>query len=162
MTRLLPFPLASAGLLVLWLILNQTLSLGQFLIGCVVALVGGWMLVSLQLPKVRIRRTGTLLRLLGLVLVDVVRSNIAVGGIILGLGRRQRTPGFVNIALKLRNPYGLAALACIITATPGTLWLNFDAGEGVLTIHVLDLVDESEWISTIKTRYECHLLEIFQ
>jgi multicomponent K+:H+ antiporter subunit E len=120
------------------------------------------MLVSLQLPKVRVRRTGTLLRLLGIVLVDVIRSNIAVGGIILGLGRRQRTPGFVNIALKLRNPYGLAALACIITATPGTLWLNFDAGDGVLTIHVLDLVDESEWISTIKTRYERHLLEIFQ
>jgi len=162
MTRLLPYPLASACLLILWLILNQSLSFGQFLIGCVVALVGGWMLVSLQLPKVRVRRTGTLLRLLGIVLVDVIRSNIAVGGIILGLGRRQRTPGFVNIALKLRNPYGLAALACIITATPGTLWLNFDAGDGVLTIHVLDLVDESEWISTIKTRYERHLLEIFQ
>ena len=29
-------------------------------------------------------------------------------------------------------------------------------------IHVLDLVDESEWIRTIKDRYERRLLEIFE
>ena len=29
-------------------------------------------------------------------------------------------------------------------------------------IHVLDLIDEGEWISTIKGRYEPHLLEIFK
>ena len=32
----------------------------------------------------------------------------------------------------------------------------------VLTIHVLDLIDESEWIRTIKNRYERRLLEIFE
>jgi multicomponent K+:H+ antiporter subunit E len=68
----------------------------------------------------------------------------------------------VNIPLELRDPYGLAALACIVTSTPGTLWVNFDAGEGVLMMHVLDLVDEGEWVRTIKGRYERHLLEIFQ
>lgn len=29
-------------------------------------------------------------------------------------------------------------------------------------IHVLDLVDEGEWVRTIKERYERHLLEIFE
>ena len=62
----------------------------------------------------------------------------------------------------MRNPYGLAWLACIITSTPGTLWVNFDAQKGSLMIHVLDLVDEGEWIRTIKDRYERHLLEIFE
>lgn len=162
MTRLLPFPLVSAGLLVLWLLLNQALSLSQFLIGCVAALCGGWILTRLQLPKARVRRPSALVRLFGLVFADIVRSNIAVGQIILGLGTRQRTSGFVNIPLELRDPYGLAALACIVTSTPGTLWVNFDAGEGVLMMHVLDLVDEGEWVRTIKGRYERHLLEIFQ
>jgi len=162
LTRLLPHPLVSASLLVLWLLLNQTLSFGQFLIGCVAALAGGRILTSLQLPKARIRRPGAFLRLLALVLVDVVRSNIAVGRIILGLAGQRRTSGFVNIPLDLRDPYGLAVLACIITATPGTLWVNFDAGEGILMIHVLDLIDEREWIRTIKGRYERHLMEIFQ
>jgi multicomponent K+:H+ antiporter subunit E len=159
MTRLLPFPLASAGLLGLWLLLNQALSPGQIVLGVALALAGGWALAALQPPKARVRRPGAILRLSSLVLADIVRSNIAVGRIVLGLGGKQRKSGFVNIPLDLRDPYALAALACIITATPGTLWVSFD-GE-VLTIHVLDLIDESAWVRTIKNRYERHLLEIF-
>ena len=162
MTRLLPFPFLSFGLLVLWLLLNQTTSLGQFLIGCLLALLGGRILVALQLPRATIRRPAALLRLLGLVSMDIIRSNVAVGLLILGTGRRERTSGFVNIPLDIRNPYGLAMLACIITATPGTLWVNFDWQKGLLVIHVLDLIDESEWIRTIKRRYERHLVEIFE
>lgn len=160
MMRLLPFPLVSAGLLGLWLLLNQALSLGQILLGSVVALAGGWALTALQLPKTRVRRVDAILRLSSLVLTDIVRSNIAVGRIVLGLGGPWKRSGFVNIPLDLRNPYALATLAGIITATPGTLWVSFD-GE-VLTIHVLDLIDESEWVRTIKSRYERHLLEIFE
>ena len=158
--RLLPYPFMSAGLLGLWLLLNQALSLGQILLGSVLALAGGWELTALQPPKARVRRVGAILRLSSLVLADITRSNIAVGRIVLGLGGPQRRSGFVNIPLDLRDPYALAALACIITATPGTLWVNFDAG--VLTIHVLDLIDDSEWVQTIKSRYERHLLEIFK
>jgi multicomponent K+:H+ antiporter subunit E len=159
MTRLLPFPLVSAGLLGLWLLLNQALSPGQIVLGVALALAGGWALAALQPPKARVRRPGAILRLSSLVLADIVRSNIAVGRIVLGLGGKQRKSGFVNIPLDLRDPYALAVLACIITATPGTLWVSFD-GE-VLTIHVLDLIDESAWVRTIKNRYERHLLEIF-
>lgn len=161
MTRLLPFPLMSAGLLALWLLLNQTLSFGHVLLGGVVALVGGRALAVLQPPKARVRRPIAIVRLLFLVLVDITRSNIAVGRIILGLAQQKRTSGFVNIPLELRDPYGLAVLACIITSTPGTLWVNFDSARGTLMIHVLDLVDENEWIRTIKGRYERLLLEIF-
>jgi multicomponent K+:H+ antiporter subunit E len=70
--------------------------------------------------------------------------------------------GFMDIPLELRAPYGLATLAIIITSTPGTLWVNFDSAKGVLTIHVLDLVDETAWIATIKQRYERRLMEIFE
>jgi multicomponent K+:H+ antiporter subunit E len=161
MTRLLPFPLMAAGLLVLWLLLNQALSLGQLLLGGVAALAGGWAWTALRPPEARVRRLGTIIRLSSLVLADIVRSNIAVGRIVLGLGGRERTSGFVRIPLDLRDPYGLAVLACIITSTPGTLWVSFDSANGTLTIHVLDLVDENEWVRTIKGRYERLLLEIF-
>ena len=33
----------------------------------------------------------------------------------------------------------LALLSCILTATPGTAWLEFDRQTGILLIHVLDL-----------------------
>ncbi len=107
------------------------------------------------------RRPSAMLRLSGLVLADIVRSNIAVARIVLGFGKRERRSGFVDIPIDLRNPYGLAMLACIITSTPGTLWVNFDERSGKLTIHVLDLLDDSDWPGTIKNRYERLLLAIF-
>ena len=161
MTHLLPFPLASAGLLMLWLVLNQTLSFGHVLLGVAAAVVGGWALAALEAPKTRIRRMAAVLRLTALVVADIIRSNVAVGRIVIGLGNSRLTSGFVEIPLDLRNPYGLAVLACIITSTPGTLWTKFDAATGMLTIHVLDLIDESDWLCTIKGRYERLLLEIF-
>lgn len=162
MTRILPFPITSASVLVLWLLLNQSLSLGQFFLGSAVALIGGWMVAALDVPKARPRRLGAIVRLAALVLADIVRSNFAVARIILGLQGRRWTSGFVEIPLELRDPYGLATLACIITSTPGTLWADFDAASGSLTIHVLDLIDKSEWVRTIKGRYERLLLEIFE
>jgi len=161
MRRLLPFPMVSAGLLGLWLLLNQTLSFGHILLGGAVALVGGWALARLEVPKAHPRRLGTIFHLAVVVLVDIIRSNIVVARIILGLERRRQAAGFVEIPLELRDPYGLATLACIITSTPGTLWVDFDAASGSLTIHVLDLVDKAEWARTIKGRYERLLLEIF-
>ena len=162
MTPLLPFPAASAALLATWLLLNQSLSPGQIVLGGAASVACGWALMALKPPKARVRRLGALLRLSSLVLADIVRSNLAVGRIILGFGRRGRKSGFVEIPLHLRDPYGLAALACIITSTPGTLWVSFDAATGTLMIHVLDLIDEREWVDTIKHRYERPLLEIFE
>lgn len=161
MTRLVPFSLASMSLLALWLFLNQTLSLGHVLLGGAIGLAGGWGLAALQPPKARLRRPGAILHLAGLVVADIVRSNIAVGRIILGFDRTRRKSGFVEIPLELRNQYGLVALACIITSTPGTLWVGFDEERGTLTMHVLDLIDQSEWVRTVKGRYERLLLEIF-
>jgi multicomponent K+:H+ antiporter subunit E len=161
MIRFLPFPLASISLLLLWLLLNQTVSPGHLLLGGVVALVGGWTLKLLDLPKGSPRRVVAIFRLAARVLIDISRSNIAVARIILGLGTRRWRSGFVEIPLELHDPYGLATLACIITATPGTLWVDFDRSSRILTIHVLDLVDEAEWVHTIKNRYERLLQEIF-
>ena len=160
MTRLVPFPFVSAGLLILWLLLNN-LSVGHILLGGAVALIGGWALAALEPPKMRLRRPLAVLRLTAFVFADIVRSNVAVARLILGLEPRRWASGFVDVPLELRNPYGLATLACIITSTPGTLWVDFNEASGTLTIHVLDLVDETEWVRTIKGRYERLLLEIF-
>ena len=160
MTRLVPFPMVSAGLLVLWLLLNG-LSAGHILLGGTVALIGGWAFAALEPPKMRLRRPLAVLRLTAFVFADIVRSNVAVARLILGLEPRRWASGFVDVPLELRNPYGLATLACIITSTPGTLWVDFNEASGTLTIHVLDLVDENEWVRTIKGRYERLLLEIF-
>lgn len=161
MTRVLPHPLLSSSLLGFWLLLNQSLSLGHLFLGSAAALTGGWAFAALSPDKALTRRPTAIWRLLSRVVPDIVRSNVAVALIIAGFGRRDRRAGFVEIPLELRNPYALAILACIITSTPGTLWVDLDDASGTLTIHVLDLVDEDGWVRTIKTRYEEALLEIF-
>jgi multicomponent K+:H+ antiporter subunit E len=160
--RLLPYPLLSACLLAMWLLLNQTVAVGHVLLGGILAVIGGWTMSALQPPRVRIRRPRAIVRLLFLVLADIVRSNIAVARIVLAPRHRSLTSEFINIPIELRDPHGLAVLAIIITATPGTLWVNFDSANGNVMIHVLDLIDENTWIDTIKGRYERLLLEIFE
>jgi multicomponent K+:H+ antiporter subunit E len=162
MSWLLPYPLLSASLLVLWLLLNQSVSPGHVVLGAVIAVLASWAMAALKPEKPRIRRPGAALRLAGLVLFDIIRSNIAVGWIIV----RSREPGvnagFMTIPLELRSRHGLAVLSIIITSTPGTIWVNYDAAKGTLLLHVLDLIDEAVWIRTIKGRYERRLMEIFE
>ncbi|MGE3149472.1 MAG: Na+/H+ antiporter subunit E [Pseudorhodoplanes sp.] len=160
MRRWIPSPVIAALLLALWLLLNQTLAPGQIILGCLFAMAGSWLAALVETPKDRIGRPISILRLWMRVLADIVRSNIAVARIILGLAPRPNS-GFVRIPLDLNSRAGLAVLACIITATPGTVWVDFDAANRMLTIHVLDFVEESDWINTIKHRYESLLLEIF-
>src|SRR3546814_15169469 len=87
MTRWLPYPLLSLALLVLWLLLNQSLTPGQIILGVVLGLGGALALTALEPPKLRLRRSGAILELLFLVLRDIVRSNIAAVQIIHGQRR---------------------------------------------------------------------------
>ncbi|HEX6120732.1 MAG TPA: Na+/H+ antiporter subunit E [Dongiaceae bacterium] len=160
--RVLPYPILSLALLLLWLLLNQSLSPAHFVLGTCLGIGGGLILTALEPSPMQFRHPAALAVLGWLVLLDIVRSNIAVARIILGTRLPTVTSGFVEIPLELRAPHGLAALAIIITATPGTIWVNHDSVTGVLTIHVLDLVDESAWLRTIKGRYERRLMEIFE
>lgn len=158
------FFLVPAGIFGMWLLLNQSVSFGQALLAGSMAALSGWLSIALrrQPARARVRNLRAVATLAFRVLLDIVRSNIAVARIIVTRRRPQLRSGFVQIPIGMRSQYGLAALACIITATPGTVWVKFDPKEGVLVIHVLDLVDEEVWIDTIKRRYESLLLEIVE
>jgi multicomponent K+:H+ antiporter subunit E len=162
MTRWLPFPLLTASLLAMWLLLAGSAGPGTLLLGLLVALLGVWALLALDPARARLRRPRAALELAWVVLVEVFRSNNAVARIILGPGTRNRTSGFVRVPLDMRDPYGLAALACIITATPGTVWVEYDSAEGTMLLHVLDLINEDDWVRIVKDRYERRLMEIFE
>lgn len=163
MRRILPHPWLAAILLVTWVLLMQSLSPGSLLLGSILAFIGAWALASLVPARARLRRLAVLPGLLRDVLVEVVRSNTAVARIILWPpDSGTRRSGFVHIPLDMRDPYGLAALACILAATPGTVWTEYDSTEGMLLLHVLDLIDEAAWIRIVKEKWEAPLMEIFE
>ncbi|HYD57931.1 MAG TPA: Na+/H+ antiporter subunit E [Burkholderiales bacterium] len=163
MNRWLPYPLLSAALAAMWLLLNGSLEAAHLLLAVALGWGGSLAFAGLQAPLGRVRRrAATVALLFWLILADIVRSNVAVARIVLNPTVRGRTAGFLSMPLELRHPGALAVLACIITATPGTSWARYDRENDVLTIHVLDLVDEQAWIEQFKHRYERRLLEIFQ
>lgn len=158
--HLIPFPLLSLALLAMWILLTG-FSPGHVLLGALIALVVSRTMLSLrpERPTLRIGRAAA--RLAVIVMIDIIRSNIAVAKIIL-LRPPERRSGFIELPTALRSPDALALLAIIITATPGSLWVQHDAHRHIILIHVLDLVDEEQWVELIKLRYERLLTEIFE
>ena len=159
--RWLPYPLLSTLLMLIWLLLNQSLAPGTLVLGALLGIALAKVFGLLHPPKVHIRNYPLLGWLLLRVAGDIVRSNLAVARLVLRRDLRLRS-GFVAVPLTLTDRHGLAVLACIITSTPGTIWVSYDSGANILLIHVLDLADEQSWIDSIQQRYERPLLEIVQ
>ena len=160
MSRLVPFPLLALALFVMWVLLTG-FSVGHMVFGAIVALIVSRTMLTLKPEPVSIRFGPAIVKLPLIVLADIVRSNIAVARILLFRTPRRRS-AFINLPIEMRSPYGLAVLALIITATPGTLWVQHDPRRGTILIHILDLVDEEAWVALIKRRYERLLMEIFE
>jgi multicomponent K+:H+ antiporter subunit E len=162
MMRRIP-PVLTLVLIAIWLLLNNTLSLGQIVLGAVFAVLLVLAVAQLRPVRPRLRRLHLVGPLIATVLVDILRSNLGVARIVLGLtGSREIRSGFLDVPLDLRDPHGLAMLAAIITSTPGTAWAGIAPDGRTLRLHILDLKDEQEWIHIIKHRYERPLMRIFQ
>jgi multicomponent K+:H+ antiporter subunit E len=151
------------GLTLTWMLLAEHASFAQLLLGLGMSLLMVLRFRAVRPMHPRLRRPASVLRLLGRVALDILRSNYHVARIVLGLtGGREIRSGFVDIPLQVRDPHALATLAAIVTSTPGTVWANLSDDSAVLTLHVLDLVDEEAWRAVIKQRYESLLMEIFE
>jgi multicomponent K+:H+ antiporter subunit E len=148
------------SLVLMWLLLSGGLTTGNVLVGALVATLGCWIVRTLSPDRPRPRRLGSMVALLGAFVSDVIRSNIAVIQLILS-GREPRS-AFLHIPLELKDMTGLAILSCIVTATPGSAWILYDSYRGIVIIHVLDVVDDANWIASLKGNYEQRLIEILQ
>lgn len=160
--RLFPAPLLSLALLAIWLVLNRDYSLGQVLLGALVATIVPRLTRSLRPTPVRIRHLGVAFRLFMQVGWDVIVWNWRV---LLGtLATHERLPrgGFITVPLDLRDPSGLAVLAAIMCVIPGTIWSEIALDRSALLVHIFDLDDAQDEIELIKTRYERPLMEIFE
>ena len=159
MKRLLPHPILSLGLVGVWLLLTR-FSLGHLMLGSAVAVVAGWSFARIEPGAPRPRALWPMVCLAGVVARDILRSNFAVAWLLAGPGAGRKS-GFVHVQLRLKNRLALRMLAVIITATPGTAWLEYDDETGVLLLHVFDLKDPAEWQDLIANRYESLLMEAF-
>lgn len=161
MRTLVPYPLLAVALAVMWLLLSG-FTPGHFVLAVIVSIGATNSLRVLGEASPKIRRWLAIPELFGIVLYDIVRSNIAVATVLMSRSGQPTSSGFIIVPIRLRSPAALATLSVVLTATPGTAWLDYNSARGEVLIHVFDLVDDHEWLDLIANRYERLLMEIFE
>ncbi|MBU1396158.1 MAG: Na+/H+ antiporter subunit E [Gammaproteobacteria bacterium] len=161
MRRLLPHPLLTVSLALLWLLLVNQLSAGHIVLGALL----GWLIpfaTSRFWPEqIRVRHPLTLLRFLIVFVIDIVRGSFHVAYLIL-LGPARLRPVFVAVPLALRSDLAISLLANTISLTPGTVSAHLSADKRTLIVHTLDTDDAAALVAEIKQRYETPLKKIFE
>lgn len=161
MKRLLPHPVLTPALAVVWLLLNNSLAPGHIVLG----LFLGWAIPIFTLPfwphAVPVRRPRALLRLAGVLLADIVVANLVVARRILGRPETLR-PSFVEVRLELQTDLAISLLASTVSLTPGTVSARLSPDRRTLLVHGLNVPDAATLAATIKQRYEAPLKEIFE
>jgi multicomponent K+:H+ antiporter subunit E len=161
MRRLLPHPLLSLILLLIWLLLVNDLSVGHLLLGALLGLAVPLYTARFWPDQVRVRRPLLLLRFIAVVLFDILVANVIVARLILGRRERLR-PAFVVMPLALRSEVAISLLANTISLTPGTVSTYLSADRRCLVIHSLHTTAPDELVATIRQRYETPLKEILE
>jgi multicomponent K+:H+ antiporter subunit E len=162
MRRWLPSPVLSLALVAMWLLLNRSLSPGHVFLALLVGWLMPWLLRPLRPAAGRMRNPGVLARLVLRVGGHVVLSALQVARGIVVSRRRAPRARFVLVPLELRDPFALAALACITTVVPGTVWCELSRDRSQLLLHVFDEEGDDAFIHRYKSCYEQPLKEIFE
>jgi multicomponent K+:H+ antiporter subunit E len=161
MKRLFPHPLMMLVLAVLWLLMVNSIALGQVLLG----LFLGWAIVQLTqhflLEVPRIRKPLLLVTFMLKVFYDIIIANLQVAKLVLGSPQRLN-PAFVDVPMDIENDFVLAVLSSIVSLTPGTVSAGLSADHKILLLHGLDVPDRQALIDEVKQRYEAPLMEIFE
>jgi multicomponent K+:H+ antiporter subunit E len=159
--RLLPHPLISAMLAVVWLLLVNTVTLNAVVFGIILGILVP-LFTSPYWPQVpRIRSPRMIVEYGLIVLWDIVIANIEVARIILFMHKDKMRPGWITVPLDVTSPEAITVLAGTVTMTPGTVSSDLSACGRALLVHCLHAPDPDAVRDQIKHRYERRLKEIF-
>jgi len=158
--KMLPHPILSLILWLIWLLLNNTVAAGHVVLGLIFAIIIPLMTASFWPEKVRINAPLTLLKFLATVLWDIVIANLIVAKLIMGRNDKLM-PALIHIELDIKTPLGISFLANTISLTPGTVSCDLSTDRRYLLVHALHAEDSSEIIKHIKQRYETPLIKVF-
>jgi multicomponent K+:H+ antiporter subunit E len=162
LTRLVPHPLLTLLIAVVWVLLNNDVSIAQAVIGLVLGLLIPKATSAYWPGRPRMRAPLVVIEYLLIVLWDIVVSNVQVAYLILfRRGDRLRTR-YISVPLVLTTPEAITVLAGTITMTPGTVTADVSADGRALLVHCLETDDPEATIARIKARYEQRLKRIFE
>lgn len=159
--RILPHPILSVILTIIWLLLNNTIAPGHILLGAFLAVLIPWFTSGFWTETVCIRNPLIFLKFLLVVICDIVVANLIVAKQVIGPNSNLK-PTFFKLPLDIIQPLGISVLASTISLTPGTVSCDLSKDKKYLIIHGLVVDDVEESIKDIKKRYEKPLMEVFK
>lgn len=160
--RILPHPLLTLTLVVVWQMLVNYVSLGTLVFGLILGIVIPLITAPYWPDRPRLKNPAMIVEFILVVLYDIVVANIVVAKTILFTRNTAMHPAWVSIPLDLRTPEAITVLAGTITMTPGTVSSDVAADGRSLLVHCLDAPDPDAVRDEIKQRYERRLKEIFE
>lgn len=160
MRKILPRPLLTVILLVIWLLVQMSFDFGNILMGLILGVIIPIYAVRFWPDAPEIKSYPKLLKYILVFLYDVVIANVQVAVWILG-DKSKLKPRWVHIPMEIRHPFTITVFASTISLTPGTVSAHISANRRLLIVHCLNTDNEEETIRAIKERYESPLKEIF-
>lgn len=158
--RVLPHPLLTLAIAVIWLLLNNALSPGHLVFGLLLGAVLPIFTRAFWPRTVALARPRVAIRLLALFVVDVLLANLSVARRVVADPGRLR-PAFVVVPIDLQDDVAVSLLANIVCLTPGTVSAQLSADRRELLVHTLDCPDPVALVAEIKSRFEAPLKEVF-
>jgi multisubunit Na+/H+ antiporter MnhE subunit len=151
-------PVYAGVLAVMWAIMHRRLDVADLLVGYVVASGVIWVCRDFWTERVTVVSAGSMLRLLGRFLKDLVIANLQVAWIVIQ-PRMPIRPALIELPLDLRDDLQITGLATLITLTPGTLTIDAAPDRSALHVHCLATDDPDAVRARIKRRFERPLQE---
>lgn len=157
----IPHPRLSFVLLAIWILLVNSFTPGQIILGGVLGLTIPWLSNKFWPQRLCFQKPVRALRFLAIVLWDIVIANFVVARWVLGSTNKLK-PTFITLPLTIRDDFAISVLAGTISLTPGTVSVEVDKESYTLLIHCLNVEDEDTLKEHIKTRYELPIREILE
>lgn len=160
--KIFPHPIMTAVLTLVWMMLMNAFTPATFVLGLILGIILPILTSCFWPDRPTIRNPLKVAEYILVVLYDIVVANVQVAYLILFRRNRDLRSRFFTVPLELRTPEAIAILAGTITMTPGTVSSDISTDGKSLLVHGLDVTDEQETVTGIKTRYEKRLKDIFE
>ena len=159
--RLIPHPVLSLSLVLVWLALVNKVTLGNVILGTGLGIIIPLLTKAYWPDRPKVVRPLKIVEYVLIVLWDIVVANVQVAAIILFKREKNIRSAWVSVPLEVTSPEAITVLAGTITMTPGTVSAMLCADGSAILVHTLHTDDPDGVRDSIKDRYERRLKEIF-
>jgi multicomponent K+:H+ antiporter subunit E len=160
--KLFPHPGLSFLLVLVWMLMLNSVTLGGLLLGIVFAILVPIFTAPFWPGRPKVHFGWMIIEYLGIVIADIVVASFQVARLILFRRGRDLDSRWLSIPLDLHSAEAITALAGTISLTPGTVSADVSTDGRHLLVHALDTRDEAAEVARIKSRYEARLQRIFR